>query len=188
MKKFKKYIIVIILFIILMISILIFFLFRYDRIHLINKASDLVKYVYNIDEGIYNYKYGVLDNGNIIETNNYIDGIGKVEKDKYNNVRFYIETNDYCINKTYLGKISINKDKCDSFKDLDVSLNKNNTTISFNFNDNVSSYLISDNDDFNGKWNSIDNNLVLNYYEEGKHYIWFKDNNGNISKVISLIQ
>lgn len=186
MKKFRKYIIVIILFVIIMISILIFFLFRYDKIHLINKASDLVKYVYNIDEGIYNYKYGVLDNGNIIDTNNYIDGIGKIEKDKYNNVRFYIETNEYCISKTYLGKITINKDKCNSFKDLDVSLNKNNTTISFNFNDNVSSYMISDNDDFNGKWNDIDNNLVLNYYEEGKHYIWFKDNNGNISKVIQF--
>ncbi|UKI57043.1 MAG: hypothetical protein L6V81_06455 [Clostridium sp.] len=58
-----------------------------------------------IDSGLYKYKYGVLDNkGNIIETNDFIDGTGEVEKDKYGNVRLYIESKDYCVYKTYLGK------------------------------------------------------------------------------------
>ncbi len=188
MKKFKKYIIIICLFVIVMVGILIFFIFRYDRIHLLNKGKDLVNYVYNLDNGLYKYKYGVLDNnGNIIETNYFIDGTGEIEKDKYGNVRLYIESKEYCIYKTYLGKINVIKDKCNDFKDLEVRLSKNNTIISFDFNNKVSSYMISNNDDFNGKWNDIsNNNLILKYYNNGKKYIWFRDNEGNISNVISF--
>jgi len=73
------------------------------------------------------------------------------------------------------------------FKDLEVRLSKNNTIISFDFNNKVSSYMISNNDDFNGKWNDIsNNNLILKYYNNGKKYIWFRDNEGNISNVISF--
>ena len=71
MKKFKKYIIIIILFVIVMIGILIFFIFRYDRIHLLNRTRDLLGYIYTIDEGKYNFKYGILDNGNITKTDYY---------------------------------------------------------------------------------------------------------------------
>lgn len=188
MKKFKKYIIIICLFVIVMVGILIFFIFRYDRIHLLNKGKDLLNYLYNLDNGLYKYKYGILDNnGNIIETNYFIDGTGEIEKDKYGNVRLYIESKEYCIYKTYLGKINVIKDKCNDFKDLEVRLNKNNTIISFDFNNKVSSYMISNNDDFNGKWNDIsNNNLILKYYNNGKKYIWFRDNEGNISNVISF--
>lgn len=188
MKKFKKYIIIICLFVIVMVGILIFFIFRYDRIHLLNKGKGLLNYVYNLDNGLYKYKYGVLDNnGNIIETNYFIDGTGEIEKDKYGNVRLYIESKEYCIYKTYLGKINVIKDKCNDFKDLEVRLSKNNTIISFDFNNKVSSYMISNNDDFNGKWNDIsNNNLILKYYNNGKKYIWFRDNEGNISNVISF--
>ena len=188
MKKFKKYIIIICLSVIVMVGILIFFIFRYDRIHLLNKSKGLLNYVYKIDDGLYKYKYGVLDNkGNIIETDYFIDGTGEVEKDKYGNVRLYIESKDYCVYKTYLGKVNIIKDKCSDFKDLDVKLNKNNTTISFDFNNRVSSYMISSNDDFNSEWKNIsNNNLVLKYYSSGKKYIWFRDDEGNISNVISF--
>lgn len=187
MKKFKKYIIIIGLFVIVMISILIFFIFRYDRIHLLNRARDLLGYIYTIDEGKYNFKYGILDNGNITKTDYYIDGTGKVEKDKYGNVRFYIKSKEYCIYKTFLGNINIQKGECSEFKDLEASLNKNNTTISFEFKYPVSEYLISNRDDFKGEWKDIsNNNLILNYYEEGIHYIWFKDTDGNISVPIKF--
>lgn len=188
MKRFKKYIIIICLFVVIMLSILIFFIFRYERLHLKSKARDLLKYVYNVEEGNYKYKYGVLDKeGKIIETNIFIDGNGEIQKDKYGNVRLYIYSNDYCISKTYLGNIEVNENECDGFKDLDVKINKNNTIISFNFNDDVSSYMVSNNDDFNGKWNNIkDNKLILNYFESGKKYIWFKDNVGNISDTLSF--
>ncbi|MCI7084083.1 MAG: hypothetical protein MR938_05290 [Tenericutes bacterium] len=187
MKKFKKYIIIIILFVIVMIGILIFFIFRYDRIHLLNRTRDLLGYIYTIDEGKYNFKYGILDNGNITKTDYYIDGTGKVEKDKYGNVRFYIKSKEYCIYKTFLGNINIQKGECSEFKDLEASLNKNNTTISFEFKYPVSEYLISNRDDFKGEWKDIsNNNLILNYYEEGIHYIWFKDTDGNISVPIKF--
>lgn len=187
MKKFKKYIIIIILFVIVMIGILIFFIFRYDRIHLLNRTRDLLSYVYTIDEGKYEFKYGVLDNGNIKKTDYYIDGTGKIEKDKYDNVRFYIKSKEYCVYKTFLGNINIQKGECSEFKDLEASLNKNNTTISFEFKYPVSEYLISNRDDFKGKWKDIsNNNLILNYYEEGIHYIWFRDIDGNISEPIKF--
>ena len=167
-----------------MIGILIFFIFRYDRIHLLNRTRDLLGYIYTIDEGKYNFKYGILDNGNITKTDYYIDGTGKVEKDKYGNVRFYIKSKEYCIYKTFLGNINIQKGECSEFKDLEASLNKNNTTISFEFKYPVSEYLISNRDDFKGEWKDIsNNNLILNYYEEGIHYIWFKDTDGNITMI-----
>ena len=44
-----------------MVGILIFFIFRYDRVHLLNKGKGLLNYVYKLDNGLYKYKYGVLN-------------------------------------------------------------------------------------------------------------------------------
>lgn len=171
-----------------MISILIFFIFRYDKIHLLNKSRDLLNFLYTLDSGEYKYKSGsIYTDNNILNTTYYFDGIGNIKIDKYKNVSFIIESNDYCISKTSLGNIEVIKDKCKEEVKIEATISKNNNIVSFNVNKDNLDYMISLNDDFNGKWEHIDykDNIIIKSFDSNKHYIWFKDENGNVSDVYS---
>ena len=184
MKKFKKYIILIVLFVVVMISILVFFIFRYEKIHLLNRSRVLLNYLYTLDEGEYSFKSGMIHNGtNVLDTTYYFDGSGKIKVDKYKNVSFNISSGEYCVSKTALNKIEINK--CGELVNIDVNVVKNNNIISFNVNSNDLDYMISDKDDFKGKWIHKDykDSIIIKSYDTSKHYIWFRDSDGNVSDV-----
>lgn len=184
MKRVKKYIVIIFIFIIIMISLFIFFIFRFNEIHLLNNARVLLKDLYTIDSGKYIFKAGVLfNNDGLISDKFYFDGNGEIIIDKYGNVKFMINSNDYCVSKTFLGNIVIDGNKCGEFVDIEVSLSINNNSVSFNVDNDKFEYLVSRNDDLVGEWkeNEYSDNLVLKFYDDGKYYIWFKDSLGNLS-------
>ncbi len=188
MKNVRKYFLLICLFLVVMISLLIFFIFRYDKIHLLNRSRDLLSYLYTLDSGEYKFKSGVIyKDNNIINTNYYFDGKGDIKIDKYENVSFMIESSDYCVSKTALGNIKVDKNKCGEFVNIEASVTKNNNIVSFNVNKNDLNYMISNKDDFSGVWKHLDykDNIIIKSFDEDKHYIWFKDSDGNVSDVYS---
>ena len=65
--------------------------------------------------------------------------------------------------------------------------NKNNNIISFIVNEKNLEYLISNSNDLNGKWVKPEytDNIIIKSFDEDKHYIWFKDKDGNLSKSYS---
>ncbi len=189
MKKRCNYIIVIVLFILIMILIILFFINKYEKIDLKNKANYILEQMYVLKKGKYNFNNGIIynDDNTYVKDKYDISGNGSIEVDKYGNVKFYIDTNKYCISKTSLGNINISKGKCNGFKEIKVEFIRNNNILSFITNINKSEYLISNKDDLNGTW--IENNegtLVLNSYTQGDNYIWFKDSYGNISEPIKF--
>lgn len=144
--------------------------------------------MYTLDSGEYKYKSGAIYNENkVFDTNYYFDGIGNIKIDKYKNVSFVIESNDYCVSKTALGNIKVDKSKCGEFVNIEASVVKNNNVVSFNVNKSDLDYMISNKDDFNGEWKHIDykDNIIIKSFDENKHYIWFKDSDGNVSDVYS---
>ena len=153
MKNTKKYIITIISFVVVMLLILLFFIFRYNHIHLLNKSRSLLEYLYTLDSGEYKYKTGaVYTETKILSTNYFFDGNGNIKIDDYKNVSFIIQSGDYCISKTQLGEVKVDKKECQDFVTTEVQINKNNNIISFNVNQKDLEYLISDTDDLKGKW------------------------------------
>lgn len=171
-----------------MIGILIFFVFKYEELHLLSKSRDLLSYLYTLDAGEYNFKSGSIYNENKIFNNTYyFDGNGKIKIDKYNNVSFLIESNEYCVNKTALGSIKIEKSKCGEFVNIEAKIVKNNNIISFNVNKNDLDYMISKRDDFKGEWihKNYKDNIILKSYDTSKYYIWFRDVAGNVSDAYS---
>ena len=188
MKSVKKYILIISLFLIVMVGLLIFFIFRYEELHLLSKSRGLLTYLYSLDSGEYKYKSGAIYNENkVFDTTYYFDGNGNIKIDKYKNVSFIIESNDYCVSKTSLGNIKIDKNKCGEFVNIEANVVKNNNIVSFNVNKSNLDYMISNKDDFNGEWVHIDykDNIIIKSFDEDKHYIWFKDSDGNVSDVYS---
>lgn len=188
MKNTKKYIITIIIFVVVMLLILLFFIFRYNHIHLLNKSRSLLEYLYTLDSGEYKYKTGaVYTETKILSTNYFFDGNGNIKIDDYKNVSFIIQSGDYCISKTQLGEVKVDKKECQDFVTTEVQINKNNNIISFNVNQKDLEYLISDTDDLKGKWIKPEytDNIIIKSFDEGKHYIWFKDQDGNLSKSYS---
>ena len=188
MRNVKKYILIIILFLVLMVGVLVFFIFRYDKLHLLNKSRDLLTYLYTLDSGEYKFKSGAIYNEtSVLNTTYYFDGSGLIKIDKYKNVSFIIESNDYCVSKTALGNIKVDKNKCGEFVNIEACVVKNNNIVSFNVNKNNLDYMVSNNDDFNGSWEHVDykDNIIIKSFDEEKHYIWFKDSEGNVSDVYS---
>ena len=185
MKQRSKYLIVLVLFIIVLGVVLVFFMKKYENINVINKANNMLGDLYNFKSGEYKLKNGVIvsPGGSVISKKYYFDGNGVINIDEYGNVRFNIDYKDKCVSKTYMGKTHLEKDKCGKFKKISVEIIKNNSKISFISNTKNLSYKVSYKDDFKGIWNSIDtDNLLLKYYREGKNYIWFKDEYGNLSE------
>ena len=188
MKKFKRIIILIILFILVLICILFVFNNSIKNIRLKNKTIQLVNYIYTLNSGEYYYKNGVLydSKSSVVATAYYIDGEGSIVKDKYNNISLSIALDGRCVYKTSLGKV-IAENNCDNEYNLSPVINKNNSQITFKFNNTISEYMISNKDDFSGKWIKLNKNiLVINLYEEGEYYIWFRDSNGNLSETVTF--
>lgn len=189
MKQAKKYIIVFIIFLILMIFVLLFFMYKYNRNSIISQSNELLNDLNALKEGKYNYKNGFIysEENSLISSKHYLSGDGKIQIDKYGNIRFYIQNPDVCVSKNYIGSFDLSK-KCEDFKDIKVNISRNNSTISFSSNTKNLSFKISKNDDFKGTWNktTYEKNIVLKYYNQGDNYIWFSDVNGNLSEPIKF--
>lgn len=188
MKNTKKYIITIIVFVVVMLLILLFFIFRYNYIHLLNKSRELLEYLYTLDIGEYKYKSGAIyTETEILSTDYYFEGNGNIKVDDYKNVSFIIQSGDYCVSKTQLGEIKIEKKECHDFVTIEAQVNKNNNIISFIVNEKNLEYLISNSNDLNGKWVKPEytDNIIIKSFDEDRHYIWFKDKDGNLSKSYS---
>lgn len=183
-KKNILSIIVVSLLIILFIIVLSFFYEKNYEIELKNKSNKLLEKFYLLNTNKYDYNQQLFES---LELNKdyYIDGLGEIEVDKYGNVRFLIQHNNYCISKTYMGNTKVEKNKCNNFEDVYVEIIKNNKTISFSSFDDKLEYKISRKDDFVGEWIKKDytGNIIIDKYYDGINYIWFKDFKGNISEV-----
>ena len=187
MKKSYKYIIVILLFILIMVGIIFYFKERYNKIIYKNSANHLLKEVYNLEMGDYIFDHGyIIDSeGNKINDVKYFDGNGNINKDKYGNVKFFINTNDYCLYKTSLGKIKVSEHKCTSYGKIELEQTSNNSVVSFISNKYLY-YKVSSHDDLKGDWVYGGNDIVIKSFNEGDNYIWFKDTEGRLSDVIKF--
>lgn len=145
---------------------------------------------YEMEEGDYQFKDGVISSQKKIYSSDdfNIKGTGLINKDKYGNVKFYIDTEGKCIYKNSVDSVKFMNSKCQGFEELIVDVIKNNNVISFSSLDDNLSYKISENDNFIGEWiyGDYSGNITLKKYNEGKNYIWFKDSKGNISDVIEF--
>lgn len=190
MKQGIKYTIIIILFFIAMFFVVSIFSNRYDKVEYENLGKNLLKKLYDLEEGDYSYKYGVLSNSeNIYRWEiKAIDGEGLVNVDKYGNIKFYINVDRGCVFKTSTGNVKYMKSKCNGFDSVDIELIKNNNKISFKSSIDNLSYKISSKDDFEGEWinKEYSGNLLINSFSEGDNYIWFKSKDGRISEVVTF--
>lgn len=188
MKQGIKYTIIILLFFITMFFVVSIFSDRYDKVEYENLGKDLLKKIYELDEGEYEYKSGVLSNSESIYRweINPIDGEGLVDIDRYGNVKFFINVDTGCIYKTSMGNVNYMKTKCNQFDTVDIEVIKNNNKVSFKSSFSNLEYKISNKDDFKGDWikTKYDGNLLINSFNEGDNYIWFKDEKGNISDLV----
>ncbi len=170
---------------------IILFIFNkiYFKTYLINDTNELLKFSYSLPEGEYDFKNGIVySNSNVIYDKYFLDGNGKIFVDKYGNVKLLIESNNKCISKTSVGYIKISNGSCLKFDELKVELIRNNSKISFNTNKDNLEYKISSEDDFKGVWIKKDytGNIIIESYREDDNYIWFKDEEGNISDAIKF--
>ena len=187
MKKKNRYLFVLVIFSVIMSIIIVFFVTKLNNIKAVNNAKDMLKDIYSLEEGEYDFIDGhITKDKNLVINKYYFDGNGSISVDKYGNVKMNINFNNKCIVKTSLGSVEL-RDEC-NYKKINASIVKNNSKISFILNENNLEYLISNMDDFRGSWmkQEYNDNLILNYYKEGKNYIWFKDSEGNISEALSF--
>lgn len=188
MKKRDKYIIVVMIFLMVMVLVLSYFYIRYNNVSIVNESKELLKDIYTLESGKYELKNGVLydSNNEVIGNKEYVKASGLITVDKYLNVKFKLYKDDLCISKTSLGDIKIGK-TCNEEKNITVKLIKNNANISFETNEQLE-YLVSNKDDFKGIWRKQEDNknIIINSYNEGKNYVWFKDLEGNLSKTFSF--
>ena len=187
MKNVWKYIVVIILFCSIMGFIIVYFTGKRNNIKLINDGKYLLNYLNKIEEGNYTFDNGQVYYDNALVSNeSFINGNGEINKDKYGNIEFNIITGDKCIYKTYMGEVKLD-DKCPSKKSIDVEINRNNKQISFVSKFDYLEYMISDSDDFIGSWVKMNGgSIVINTFNVGDNYVWFKDKDGNLSKTYTF--
>lgn len=190
MKKKIEYTIIILLFLVTMYYVISFFIKKYEVIELTNQSKHLLEYLYTLDEGDYLFNDGTLESSNKVYVSDefFFNGNGKINIDKYGNVKFYINTKNKCINKTSEGNIELLDSVCNSFEEFNVKMIRNNSKISFTSIKGDLEYKISENDDYSGEWinQEYKDNLILNTYNQGTNYIWFKDTKGNISEVLKF--
>ena len=189
MKKRDKYFLVTMAFLMIMILVLSYFYNRYNNTGLINESKELLGDIYKLKSGTYELRNGILYNIKEERINNkeYIKASGYIDIDKYLNVRFKLNKDNFCISKTYLGNIKFENNNCGNYDEIKVQMIKNNNNISFETNMSLD-YMISNKDDFKGIWKSQGNNqnIIIKSYNEGKNYIWFRDKDGNLSKTYSF--
>lgn len=190
MKQGIKYTIIFIIFLSIMIIVFSLYFNHYDEVYYTNRGNTLLTKLYELEEGNYNYEDGNVTENDVIiyDDDFYFDGEGKIVIDKYGNIKFYINTNNFCVYKNSMSDVKLMKSKCNGFYNVDIELIKNNNKISFKSNTDNLEYKISTNDDFLGEWikKEYEGNLTINNYNEGNNFIWFKDQNGNISNVIKF--
>lgn len=188
MKNIKNLILIIAIFIITVICILFVFTNNIKNIRFKNKVIDLVNYLYTLPSDEYYYKNGALydSNNTIISIDYYINAEGNLIKDKYNNIKLTLKNKDRCAYKTPLGKVKVNT-KCTDINIEKPEIVHNNSQVSFKYNEKIHSYLISKEDNLKGNWIKVNNTaLILNLFEEGKYYIWFKNSKGALSETIEF--
>lgn len=190
MKKSVKYLIIILLFVLTIILLLFYFVKLNFKNHVKNMSNKLLQFSYSLESGSYKYDFGVIstNHGNIIDAVQSINGTGEIVKDEYGNVKFYVNVSDgYCVNKTSLGNITIGKNKCDGFGNLDASILVNNSTVSFTTDDNDLYYLISKSNDLKGDWVKFNkDSAIIKNLESGSYYVWFKNDEGILSKYFNF--
>ena len=190
MKQKVKITIILIIFSLIMIYVFSYFNKKYSEVDYINVGKAILSQSYGMKEGTYNFNDGVISMGKTLYENDKFDisGEGVIDKDKYGNIKFYINSNGHCIYKNSLDNVKYMDSECQRFENLVVDIIKNNNNVSFSSLDDNLSYKISDKDDFIGEWISEDytGNITLNKYSQGKNYIWFKNKNGVISDVIEF--
>ena len=190
MKQSIKYFIVFVIFIIIMIIIFTVYLERYDRVKYTNIGINILNELKDAESGTYIYKDGYVGNDkNIYSSSSYeFVGNGKVIIDNYKNISFYINGEDFCIYKYPMGDVNYVKNNCNDFDKLTIKVIKNNNQISFESIVENLEYKLSYKDNFKGEWIKPENsgNLILNSYNDGDNYIWFKDENGNLSDTIKF--
>lgn len=187
MKKNYKYVIVAVLFLLIMTGIIFYFRERYNKIIYKNSANHLLKEVYSLEMGDYIFSHGYLINsiGEKVNDVRYFNGNGNINKDKYGNVKFFINTDDYCLYKTSFGKIKISEHKCINYGKISVEQTSNNSVVSFKSDKNLY-YKVSNQDDLKGDWVYGGSDIVIKSFDEGDNYIWFKDTEGRLSDVIKF--
>lgn len=190
MKQGIKYTIVFILFLAIMIVVFSMYSNHFDEVKYINGGNALLSKLYELKEGSYQYNDGNITGNNVViyDDDFYFNGEGKIEIDKYGNIKFFINTKGFCVYKNYMDSVKLMKNKCNEFDTIKIEIIKNNNKISFKSNVNNLEYKISTKDDFKGEWIKKDysGNLTINNYNEGNNYIWFKDSNGNLSDTIKF--
>lgn len=173
-----------------MIYILSYFSGKFVDLDYKNVGTAILSKAYEMETGEYQFKDGVISNGKKVYSSDdfNIVGNGVINKDKYGNVKFYIDSDGKCIYKNSLSGVKLVNSKCKGFEKLIVDIIKNNNTVSFSSLDDNLSYKISEDDNFVGEWinDKHSGNITLNKYSEGTNYIWFKDKNGNISDVMEF--
>lgn len=173
-----------------MIYILSYFSKKYVDLDYKNIGNAILSKTYEMEVGEYQFNDGVITGNNKYYSSDdfNINGTGLINKDKYGNVKFYIDVDGKCIYKNSVDSVKIVDSKCKGFEKLIVDIIKNNNMVSFTSLDENLSYKLSDSDNFAGEWinEKYNGNLTLSKYYEGTNYIWFKDKNGNISDVIEF--
>ena len=163
---------------------------KYNSNDLVNETRVLVSDLYKLKTGKYELKNGILyDNKDkIVSDKEYVKASGLIFVDKYNNVKFVLNKDNYCISKTYVGETKFEENVCGEEKKVEVSMIKNNATISFESEVSPLYYMVSSNDDFKGEWIKAedDKNIIIKTYREGNNYIWFKDEEGNLSNTMTF--
>ena len=188
MKQGLKYTIIFFIFMTIMIVIFSMYSKHFDDVKYTNGGNALLEKLYTLREGSYKYKDRKVTGNDVIiyDDDFYFNGEGNIEIDKYGNIKFYVDSNGFCIYKNSLGNVNVMKSKCNGFDTFDIEVIKNNNKVSFESNVENLEYKLSNKDDFKGEWikKEYSGNLTINSYTEGNNYIWFKDSNGNISDVI----
>lgn len=176
------------IFIMVLCGILFFFGDNFKKIGIKSKVIDIVKEISNYNEGSYYYKNGVIydSDNNIKNTDYYIEMQGNFNRDKYGNVEVNISNNEYLVCKPYLGEINVSNE-C-NLKSIEAYLTKNNSLISFTFNNKITSYYMNNEESLSGNFIDVsyEDVLVIGFDRIDNYYIWFKDEYGNISKPLNF--
>ena len=137
-----------------MIYILSYFSGKFVDLEYKNVGTAILSKAYEMETGEYQFKDGVISNGKKVYSSDdfNIVGNGVINKDKYGNVKFYIDSDGKCIYKNSLSGVKLVNSKCKGFEKLIVDIIKNNNTVSFSSLDDNLSYKISEDDNFVGEW------------------------------------
>ena len=133
MKQKIKITIILIIFSLIMIYVFSYFNKKYNELDYINIGKAILSESYGMKEGTYNFNDGVISKDKIIyESDKFnISGKGVIDKDKYGNVKFYINSNGHCIYKNSVDSVKYMDSECQGFENLIVDIIKNNNNYNY---------------------------------------------------------